>query len=337
MFGFSIFLDNMYDLEVKVKKRKDEGFTHVFTSGQPGEYEFDVMERLSELLNLCNKYGLSLVCDVSGNDLEKYDELIDNKLILRLDYGADFEKIIKYSKRTTIHLNASTLREKDLKKMIARGVNFHNIIACHNYYPKEYTGLSREYFTSQNNMFKKYRLKIAAFVSGDGNLRAPEFRGLPSVEDLREKSAFVSAVELIEDYAVDFVYITDDFIRDMHLFKDYKNGVLTLPITIWDHENEYLLKSKFKNRKDHAQYVIRVNDSKKINWNLHPNNTIDRVRGSITLENERNNRYKGELEVCLDNLPKSQSTNVLGRVEEHYIDLIDRLVDEREFKFFIRK
>lgn len=44
------------------------------------------------------------------------------------------------------------------------------------------TGISRQFFRKQTQMFKQYGLKVQAFFAGNENLRGPLHEGLPTLE-----------------------------------------------------------------------------------------------------------------------------------------------------------
>ena len=60
-----------------------------------------------------------------------------------------------------------------------------------------------------------------------------------------------------------------------------------------------------------------------------------RVRGSITLDNEKYLRYCGELQLIRKDLPADERVNVIGHVEKEYLDLLDLI--ERGHRFMLKR
>nr|WP_257785805.1 DUF871 domain-containing protein [Planococcus halocryophilus] len=55
---------------------------------------------------------------------------------------------------------------------------------------------------------------------------------------------------------------------------------------------------------------------------LKPENTIIRIKGSITVDNERYGRYRGELQITKRDLPADDKVNVIGKVIEEDLALL---------------
>ena len=60
-----------------------------------------------------------------------------------------------------------------------------------------------------------------------------------------------------------------------------------------------------------------------------------RVRGSITMDNEKYLRYCGEVQLIRKDLPADERVNVIGHVEKEYLDLLDLI--ERGHRFVLKR
>ena len=181
-----------------------------------------------------------------------------------------------------------------------------------------------------------------AFVPGDIGHRGPLFEGLPTLEDQRDKNIFASTLELLKVYKLDRVYIGDERISDnqMEHFKAYiKDGVYILHSTIKDEYKDLeILKNIQTNRSDGAKLVIRSRESRiDYDMKVDPNNCIDRLAGSITLDNKLYGRYEGELQVTRVDLPQDDKVNVIGKVDNGDIQVIKYISAGDKFKLIERK
>ncbi|MCT6948029.1 MupG family TIM beta-alpha barrel fold protein [Bacillus thuringiensis] len=105
-----------------------------------------------------------VVIDISNNTLQVIgiNDYLEMKTlgvkIIRIDFGISDEEIVELQKHFRVILNASTLEEQKICKLQEKGLNLNHIVAMHNFYPREYTGISLEFFSDKNRVFKKYRV-----------------------------------------------------------------------------------------------------------------------------------------------------------------------------------
>lgn len=197
---------------------KDAGFQEVFTSLHIPEFNKAQLKRnLSALGKLCKDKGLKLTVDMSPSTLQKIGfSLADVESLLligitgiRFDYGFSMEQLSSLSKEMFVVLNASTVGEEDILELKRLGANFDNIEAWHNYYPRDETGLSKNFLKGKNNMLKSRGLTTMAFVPGDQQRRGPVYSGLPTLEKHRGHHIVSAAIELLKDTVTDKVFIGD--------------------------------------------------------------------------------------------------------------------------------
>ncbi|MGX6961753.1 DUF871 domain-containing protein [Vagococcus xieshaowenii] len=334
MLGFSIFFSEAIDSETEnyIKKMKAAGFEGVFSSLHiPEDDTSTYKEKLQTLGNMLKKYQLNLMVDIStlglkalGYDIQSKEDIEAIKALgitgLRMDYGISFDVIAQLSQWITVSLNASTLTVEEVAYLKEQGANFSNLELWHNYYPRVETGLAMETFKQKNELFHHLGLKICAFVPGDHQLRGPLFEGLPTVEDHRYQAPLVSTVSLLDAGYVSDVYIGDPGIKEatMTQFFDYfKQQRVSLKVEVLDATHERLFIGTHTNRVDDARDVIRSQEARfKELPIIEPHKTLVRTKGSVTLDNEKYGRYKGELQLTKVDLPLDERVNVVARVIE---------------------
>lgn len=186
----------------------------------------------------------------------------------------------------------------------------------------------------------KHGFTTQAFFAGDKNLRGPLYEGLPTLEKQRYYSPLASILEL-QNMGVDLIYVGDGGISEESLkqIDTYRNKEQILLHTkkcangdkdLYDY---VLGKHNQRNqRPDPAEYVVRCEDSR-----LHPvpvikkNNTGKRYIGDITINNDKYQRYMGEIQILKVNLPASEKVNVIGKIIEKDIPLINLIKPSQEF------
>lgn len=96
------------------------------------------------------------------------------------------------------------------------GADVTRFAACHNFYPKPYTGLALEDIARVNLRLAALGFEIMAFVPGDANVRGPVFEGLPTVEAQRGRASKVALnmLELAHGADCDIVLVGDPDLSD---------------------------------------------------------------------------------------------------------------------------
>jgi hypothetical protein len=108
---------------------------------------------ISDCLKYAKNLGMKVIVDVNTQFYREFNyDLLEKKFFLdmgasgiRLDEDFKGEIEPKLSKKILIELNASS-GIKTAQLTLKNGGNPKNIIACHNFYPQEFTGLDYERF-----------------------------------------------------------------------------------------------------------------------------------------------------------------------------------------------
>lgn len=343
MTGISVYLsrESQEFNQRWIEKAAKNGFSSIFTSLHiPEEDPSYYKELLLELGNQAKDNNMDLIVDISPDSFqhiglgERDVEQLSGWGVtgIRVDYGFNGEEIVDLSSRLKVFLNASTLTTNFLQELIRLGLNNENTIAAHNFYPRPETGLSRKYLIEKNRLLKQYDIKTLVFVPGDGRKRQPLYQGLPTLEEHRYGNPVNAYLDLTENCLTDFVYIGDPSLTDRTLanFKLLSEGVIPLRFKkinepAFDDFYNYL-EGKKSNRLDPARDVIRIEGSRVALHDkgmLNPKNTVRRLKGAITIDNEEYGRYAGEIHIALKDLDEDPKVNVIGHIVQADLPLLD--------------
>lgn len=329
------------------------GIKRVFTSLQIPETNVDDLKaEIGTLLGAAREHHMEVISDVSPRTREMLN-IRDFSLnafrmlgitTLRLDDGFSVDDIVKYSHNKQgirIQLNASTITYSMLEDLAEKEVDFDHIDALHNFYPHIGTGLTEAALVEQNMLLHRFGIGVGAFVPSEGRRRSPFCDGLPTLEDHRNLPAITGARQLIM-LGCDSVFIGDSLPPDgeLNALGSLPNNRVTISARLITHNTALrdLLRSTFTVRPDEGRDVVRAIESraavKKSGITIPAENTVERPKGAVTLDNEGYGRYMGELEiVSADKLPADKRTNVVAQIDPYDIPLIRHLTGNRKFSF----
>lgn len=333
MFYLSFYLTEQIDqIEKRFEQANRFGCRELFTSLHIHEDDFAMYrKRLLEIGELAKQYEVGIVADVTpaslvkiGMDGGNLDLLVRFGICgLRLDDGFSVAEAAQLSQQIKVVFNASTMTEEECDKLAACDVNWDRLEAWHNFYPRPETGLSKETVIRKNKMLSRKGIRtIAAFIPGNKEKRGPLHQGLPTLEAHRNIDPLCAYAELVRDCGVNKVFVGDGSMTDEALMrmKEFRDGVIPLryrPL-IQQHELLSMIETVHTNRRDEARDVIRSRESRlSFLWPKHlmePACTIERQKGSVTMDNIRYGRYAGELQITLTDLPADDKVNVIGRI-----------------------
>lgn len=321
MIGISFYLNDPL-AEKRIAFAAEKGVKQAFTSLHIPEESGDLASRAKKLLGLAKDYKMDVYADVSSKtpfhlgltSLEELESL--GVQGLRLDDFFEHETIIHLAKKYKIALNSSIILEDDLDVLFNSGLKAEQLISWHNFYPRIETGLDELFFKKQNELFKRFGIRNSAYICGDGEKRGPLFAGLPTLERHRSMDPFVAALELFH-CGIDDVYIGDPEASGDLLDKliQYDNNK-TITIRVEGYQE-----GEFQLRPDLSRDVLRLMDTRS-SFSVPPNATLDRPIGTITMDNDLYGRYRGEVQITLNDLPADPRVNVMGKVVDEAIPLL---------------
>lgn len=277
--------------------------------------------------------------------------------IIRLDGGFTKSEIAEMTKNPygiIIEENLSNLTELNYRlNEVSEHGNLNQYFACHNFFPRNDCGLTMEDALAAAELYKNAGCKVGIFICSlysKNDLNAVG-HGVPTLESHRYLPAFIQASELLAHNIFDYIIFGDsdprlDELEEVaamnHSVKDViiENQVNQLDVesqalldqipcidipVYWENltnEQIALLESLvFLSRNDKAAKVVRATQSRGV-FKLAPLCTIKRSKLAITIDNEKANRYTGELQIMLTDLEAVDYANVVGMVKPYASHLV---------------
>lgn len=339
--GISIFNGlkdyNLEDNLAYMEKAKEKGIEMLFSSAHIQEANRSYQD-LQVCLEKANQLGMKLSLDISKPAYDKMDHL-ENLYALRLDYGFTDDDIVQLSRTAPffIELNASTLSNRRFEDLMEKGLNPKRVRVSFNYYPKPYTGHSLLFCKERTAYYHQYGISVGAFLPSKVGHRPPLYQGLPSIEDHRFCS-LDSAIEELKAIGIDEIYFGDAYASNEELKQLILHQIETilLPIQL-STELPVLYRDYLKGvhwiRPDFNDRLLRISAHGNC-MSFPPFQTIDRKRGDITIDNQDFLRYRGEINLVLQPLPKDERVNVVGHIEMSPI-ILDEIQKQKPFAFII--
>jgi len=354
LLGISVYLnkERMQQNAAWIEKAAGYGLKSIFTSLHiPEDNPADYKKLLQELGAMAKQHQMELMADVSprslsflGLDWDSYEKLLEWGLAgIRADYGFTTKQIVELSQKMKIGINASTVTKEELLSWIEAGLKTENVEAWHNFYPRPETGLDKTFLIERNIMFRSMGITTMAFVPGDKDLRGPIFAGLPTLEEHRGQLPHVAAAELKYSCFTDKILIGDHSASDeqLELLTFLSEEVIPLRVEAGSlpQLKEYLGKP-LTNRMDPARDVVRAVESRsyalKGDKQLDPEHQQERTRGTVTIDNHIYGRYAGELQIAVNNLPRDEKINCIGKVIQSDLPLLTNIKAGQKFQFIVR-
>ncbi|MED3887069.1 MULTISPECIES: MupG family TIM beta-alpha barrel fold protein [Priestia] len=322
MIGISFYLNDR-DAKQRLVEASECGVTRAFTSLHIPEEKGDLAERAKELLHVARDCGISVYADVSKHTpvhlgIESLMTLSSLGVSgIRLDDGFSVEETILLADEFYIALNASTVSKLEIEALLSAGLDHHQLLAWHNFYPRPETGLEETFFQQQTDLFNELRIPVCAYIPGEGEKRGPIYQGLPTREKDRNKCPFTSAVDLY-GCGVTEVYIGDPYASSnllKRLVQYQENRIIPLRIRSPHIQGTYSV------RPDVSRDILRLVDTRSVEPVL-PFHTVERRIGAITMDNDGYGRYRGEVQIAKRNLSANANVNVIGYVIEEDHELL---------------
>ena len=353
--GISVYPGRAGQEETKayISLASSYGFTRIFTCLiSSGDSIDKIKSDFGEIVSHTRKLGMDVIADVSPSvfealgisfrELEFFHELGLSGLRLDLGFGGLEESIMTfnpYGLKIEINMSNGT---RYLDNILSHKPNTENLIGCHNFYPHRYTGLSRQHFEKCSRLFKQNGIRTAAFISSKeaGFGPWPVSEGLCTLEEHRYLPVEVQAKDLFNTGLVDDVIIANAFASEAELkaLGSIDKELLTLNVElvedIPDVERRIVLEELHFNRGDVSEYMIRSTQSR-VKYGSHRFELFNAPpisRGDILIDSSLYERYAGELQLALKDMDNSGRTNVVGRISEKEIYLLDRIEPWQKFR-----
>jgi len=334
------------------------GFTRVFTCllSVEGDKEAIVNE-FKEVIKEANRLGMEVIADVSPrdfgalgisySDLSFFNDLGAYGIRLDLGYSGLEESLMTFNDYGLyIEINMSN-GTKFLENIMSYKPNTEKLLGCHNFYPHNYSGLSYEHFMYCSKQFKQFGIRTAAFVSSNDATFGPwpVREGLCTLEMHRELPVTAQVKHLFATGVVDDVIIANAFAseKELEAISRINKEKLTFDVVLVDNipeiEKKIVLEELHFNRGDVSDYLIRSTQSR-VKYKGHefvPFNTPDIKRGDILIDTSLYGHYAGELQLAVKDMKNSGKTNVVGRIAEEELFLLDYIEAWQKFGLVERK
>ena len=358
MLGISIYPEksNIKDSKDYLNLAAKYGFKRVFTcllsvEKPQEEIKADFLEIITHARNLDMEVILDVAPNVfqelkiSYNDLKFFSEL--NATGIRLDLGFDGMTesqmtVNPYGLDIEINMSQDT---GYLDNIMSYLPDTEKLIGCHNFYPQKYTGLSLEHFISSSKRFKKYNIRTCAFVNSEIATDGPwpVTEGLCTLEMHRELPIETQVKHLYSTGLIDDIIIANQFASEEEMKKISEIKPVIMPFSIdfeasaTELDNKIVFEEEHYQRGDVNDFLVRSTQPrvKYKNFEIPVGNTQKVIKkGAIVIGNDNFGQYKGELQlVKKDIIDENQFRNIVGKVKEEELFLIDLLKPWQKFEF----
>lgn len=356
--GISIYPEKTTEKEVidYIDKAGEAGFSRIFSCLlSVRESKEVILEKFKKINQYAKEKGFEIILDVNPkvfNDLGiSYDNLSFFKEMnadgIRLDIGFTGlqESIMTFNKENLkIEINMSNITHY-IDTIMDYRPNKDNLIGCHNFYPHIYTGLGLDFFKKCTENFVKYGLRTAAFITSQAENTFgpwPVTQGLPTLEMHRNLPMIVQfkhfiALEMIDDIIISNCYPTDEELEEFKkVRKDMVSFSVILEENIPETEKKIVLDEFHYSRGDAPENLIRSSNSR-VKYKGHEFklfNAPEIIRkGDIIIESSEFGHYAGELMIAKNEMRNTGKSNVVGRISEEEIFLIDYIKPWQKFSF----
>jgi uncharacterized protein len=328
------------------------GFKRVFTCllSVEGDKE-KIVSDFKDVIKEANRLGMQVIADVSPrvfgelgisyNDLSFFNDLGAYGIRLDMGFSGNEEALMTFNPYNLyIEINMSN-GTKYLENIMSYKPNTEKLLGCHNFYPHRYSGLSYEHFIYCSKQFKQFGIRTAAFVSSNDATFGPwpVKEGLCTLEMHRDMPVTAQTKHLFATGLVDDVIIANAFASEKELkeLSKINKEKLTFDVQLVDNipeiEKKIVLEELHFNRGDVSDYLIRSTQSR-VKYKGHqfvPFNTPIIKRGDILIDTSLYGHYAGELQVALKDMDNSGKTNVVGRIAEEELFLLDYIEAWQKF------
>lgn len=360
-FGISIYPEtqNIDEVIDYIKLANKYGYSRIFTS----LLQIDESKKEEQLSNfkkvfeIARELNYEIVLDVAPVVFDKLNiKLPDTKFFsdlgattIRLDEGYDgyMEKeILDNNPDIDLEINMSTSINY-IDKVKRQNTNLDRVKGSHNFYPQKYSGLDFDYFIESSKIHKEAGIRTQAFITSqsDNSKYGPwnVNEGLCSVEDHRDLPSLIQAQHLIATGYIDDISFGNSFASEEELeaVSSIKKDNIILEVeleeNISNEERSLLLDydNHFR-RGDISPYFIRSTMGR-VDYADHDfNNTHNHKKqeyGEVWILNNEFDRYKGEVQIILKDMPEDPKKNLVGKISKQSQILMPFIKSETKFSF----
>lgn len=315
----------------------------------------DIKEELTALLKCARQNDMEVVANITPLTQARLEltELSPSLFriwgikTLRLAEGfspAEIATLSQNRQGIRIALNASTVTNKILAALVELKANFRQIDALHNFYPRRGTGLSEDFLVRKTILLHKAGIRVGAFVPGQNRQHNFSQAGCPTLENHREEDASLTARHLVA-LGIDSVFIGDlpPTTEELQALSQLSDKAVTLRAK-WLTQDPALrehLQHVFTSRQDVAQDAVRAMEGQELlqqsGLTIAAEPARPRPVGAITIDNERNFPYMGEMQICRTAMEADAGVNVAAQIDPRELNLIEYISPGRKFSFLFHE
>lgn len=324
------------------------GFSRIFTcflSVEKEEVE-DFKKEFKEFMDKAHSLGFEVAVDTNHEVFNNFNATPENLKpfadlgidIIRLDESFGTERDIQITRNPyniMVEFNASV--DAGLGLLIEKGGNKDQCIVCHNFFPERYTGLDLNLFMKLNKHWKSLNLRTAAFVSSnENNTHGPwqVFCGLPTTEAYRGLPIDLQARHMLATGDVDDIIVGNAYASIEELTALSKINLQKTEVKVDAVEGLSSLEKKIMfdysphfSRPDHSSYMFRSTMTRVVyKGQPIPYRPCDKkvfTRGDVLIVNDNLEHYRGELEIVLQDMVNDGERNLVGRVKDEELMMLD--------------
>ena len=330
------------------------GFKRVFTSLLQIEDDKEkVLADFKQVVDYANQLGMEVMVDInpglfdqleiSYDDLSFFDEM--GAYGVRLDIGftgAEEARMTRNPYGIKIEINMSS-GTSYVDNIMSYSPNTENLLGSHNFYPHRYSGLGYDHFVFCSEKFRKYNLNTMAFVnSHEADFGPwPTQDGLCSLEDHRDLPLATQVKHLVLTGLIDDISIGNAYASEAELaamaeafHADYPTLRVDVVDGITEDERICLFDNLHSYRGDRSEYILRSTMTRIYykDKEFPPHDTRDMVRGDVLIDNAGYGQYKGETQIALKAMKNDGRVNVVGKIADEELFLLEFLKPWSSFK-----
>lgn len=343
-----------------IDKASECGFSRIFSCLLSVNEGRDKIKEIFKKINLYAKSkGFEIILDVnprvfaelgiSYNDLSFFKEVEADGIRLDEGFTGLQESIMTFNKENLkIEINMSN-NIHYIDTIMDYRPNKANLIGCHNFYPHGYSGLGIDFFNKCTENFTRNGIRTATFITtqnSDSFGPWPVSQGLPTLEMHRNLPLIVQfkhyiAMDNIDDIIISNCYPTDE---EMEKFKKVRKDMVSFEIETVENlpeiEKKILFDEFHYNRGDISENFIRSTQSR-VKYKGHNFEIFNAPkiikRGDILIESSEYGHYAGELQIALNDMENTGKTNVVGKIVEEELFILDYIKPWQKFSFLERE
>lgn len=306
-----------------------------------------------DIHRFAHKLGFEIVLDVnpqvfkdlgiSYQDLSFFHEIEADGIRLDQGFGGSVESAMTYNQYgLQIELNLSNATHM-LDTVMDFMPDRYHLLACHNFYPHKFSGLTLGFLEKCSLKAKAYGLRTAAFIMcANGFGPWPTTEGLPTLEMHRNWPIDVQlkhfvALNYIDDIIISNCYPSDKELSalanvDLQVVNFSVQPLVKLP----EIAQKIVFDEMHSKRGDIPEHMIRssIGRVKYANENIPLFNAPAVLkRGDVVLESSLYQTYAGEVQIVLADMPNSGCSNVLGHISAEEMIIVDGLKPWQRFRF----